>query len=70
MRGSGLLEDMAQRLQRGGRHICGGLRISAWVMIVVGVFLVLAALAFKEWGRAAEGGLFVVLGWYFLHPKE
>ena len=45
-------------------------RISAWVMIVAGVFLVLAALAFKEWGRAAEGGLFVVLGWYFLHPKE
>ena len=45
-------------------------RISAWVMIVVGVFLALAGLAFKEWGRTAQGALFVVLGIYFLRSKD
>ncbi len=45
-------------------------RISAWVMIVVGVFLALAGAAFGEWSRAAQGALFVVLGVYFLRSKE
>jgi len=45
-------------------------RISAWVMIVAGVFLALAGLAFEEWGRAAQGGLLVVLGIYFLRQRS
>jgi len=44
-------------------------RISAWVMLVMGVFLALAGALVGEWGRVGQGALFVALGLYFLRRK-
>jgi len=44
-------------------------RISAWVMLVMGVLLALAGALVGEWGRAGQGALFVALGLYFLRRK-
>ncbi len=47
-------------------------RIASVVLLVMGAFVALAGVFLGEWGRAAQGVLFVALGVYFWRwkPKE
>jgi len=46
--------------------------ISGWVMLVMGALILIGGIILGEWARAAQGALFLALGWYFRkwEPKE